>query len=82
MVVSRHQNAGQNDSSSTANKSFGSVAKLKYLGTTATSQNCVHEKIGSRLNSGNACCQSDESLLSSGLLSQNLKIKTHKTYFT
>jgi coproporphyrinogen III oxidase-like Fe-S oxidoreductase len=64
MLVSRCQKAGQRQSINIGNKSFESVAKIKYLGTTLTDQNCIHEKIKSRLNSGNACYHSVQSLLS------------------
>jgi hypothetical protein len=55
------------------------VAKFKYLGATLTDQICMHEDIKSRLNSGNACYHSVQSLLSSRLLSRNVKVKIYKT---
>jgi hypothetical protein len=39
----------------------------------------MHEEIKSRLNSGNACYYPVKSLLSSRLLSKNLKVEVHKT---
>jgi hypothetical protein len=49
------------------------------LGTTITNENLIQEEIKRRLNSGNAYYQSVQNLLSSRLLSKNLKIRTHKT---
>jgi hypothetical protein len=63
MLLSRHQNAGQ------------SVAQFKYLGTTVTNQNLTLEEIKSRVNSGNACYNSVQNLLSSHLLSKNAKVR-------
>jgi hypothetical protein len=65
MLMSRRQKAGQKDSIKTANRSFEDVAKFRYLGTTLTDQNCMHEEINSRQISGNACCRSVHSLVSS-----------------
>ena len=46
---------------------------------TLTNQNYVPEEIKSRLRSGNACYHSVQNLLSSRLLSKNLKIKIYRT---
>jgi hypothetical protein len=79
MLMSRSQKVGQKRSIKIANRSFEDVAKFKYLGTTPTDENHMHEEIKSRLNSGNACCRSVHSLLSSCLLSRNLKVKNYTT---
>jgi hypothetical protein len=46
---------------------------------TLTNQNDTHDEIKGRLNSGNACYYSFQHLLSSRLISKNLKIKICKT---
>jgi hypothetical protein len=79
MLMSCSQKTGQKHSIKIANGSFEDVAKFKYIGTTLTDQNHMHEEINSRLNSGNACYHSVQCLLSSRLLSRNLKVKIYKT---
>jgi hypothetical protein len=78
MFMSRHQNARQKRSLLTAKKSFENVEKFKCLEMTVTNQNCIHEEIKSRLNSGNVCHHSVQNLLSSGLLSRNFEIKIYR----
>jgi hypothetical protein len=65
MVVSRDQNAGRNRNVKTDNKSFVRVEQFKYLETTLTKRNFIHEETKSRPKSGNACCHSVQNLLSS-----------------
>ena len=79
MVMSRDQNAGRNHSVRIDNTTFERVEEFKYLGTTLTNENSILEEIKSRLKSGNACYHSVQNLLSSRLLSKNLKIKIYRT---
>jgi hypothetical protein len=65
MLLSHHQNAGQNWDIKIANRSFENVSQLKYFGTTVTNRNLILEEIKRRLNSGNACYHSVQNLLSS-----------------
>jgi hypothetical protein len=80
MVMSRDQNAGQNGYIQIGNESFETVEHFKHLGTTLTNQNSIHAEIKSRLKSGNPCYHSVQNLLSSSLLSKNVKIKIYKNY--
>jgi hypothetical protein len=52
---------------------------LGYSGATFRNQNSIQEEIKSRLNLQNACYHSVQNLLSSSLLSKNLKLKIHRT---
>jgi hypothetical protein len=70
---------GQNRDIKIANRSFENVSQFKYLGTTVTNQNLIQEEIKRRLDSGNACYHSVQNLLSSRLLSKNLKIRIYMT---
>jgi hypothetical protein len=78
-MLTSSKKAGQKHGIKIANRSFEDVATFKYLGTTLTDQNCMQEEMKSRLNSGNACYHSVQSLLSSRLLSSNVKVKIYKT---
>jgi hypothetical protein len=79
VVMSRDQNAGRSDNMKIDNRSFEMVEEFQYLGTTLTNQNSIQEEIKSRLKSGNDCYHLVQNLLSSSLLSKNLKIKIYKT---
>ena len=79
MIMSRDQNAGRIHSVRIDNSIFERVEGFKYLGTTLTNQNSIAEEIKHRLWSGNDCYHSVQNLLSSRLLSKNLKIKMYRT---
>jgi hypothetical protein len=79
MVMSRDRNAGRGHSVKVGNSSFERVEEFKYLGTTLTDQNSIQEEIKSRLKLGNTCYHTVQNLLSSRLLSKNLKIEIYRT---
>jgi hypothetical protein len=58
MLLSPHQNAGQNHDIKTGNRTFENVAQFKYLGTAVTNQNPIQEDI-----KGNVCCHSMQGLV-------------------
>jgi len=76
--VSRDLYVGRIHSVRTDNNSIERVEEFKYLGTTLTNQNSIQEQIKSSLKLGNACYYSVQNLLSSKLLSKNLKIKMYR----
>jgi hypothetical protein len=70
MLLSRHQNAGQNHDIKVGNRCFVNVAQFRHLEMTVTNLILIQEDIKRRLNSGNACYHSVLNLLSSRLLSK------------
>jgi len=78
MVMSLDENAGLSGSIKCDISSSERLEEFKYLGTDFTNQNSFQEEIKSRLKSGNACYHSMQNLLSSGLLSKNLRITIYR----
>ncbi|KAJ4444417.1 hypothetical protein ANN_06209 [Periplaneta americana] len=78
MIMSRDQNIVRNGNIKIGNISFEEVEKFKYLGATVTNINDTWAEIKHRINMGNACYYSVEKLLSSSLLSKNLKVRIYK----
>jgi hypothetical protein len=81
MLLSCHQTTGQYHDVKIANRFFENAAQLKYLGT-VTNQDLIQKEIKRRLNSGNAYYHSVQNLLSSRLLSKNVKIRIYNTTVT
>jgi len=79
MVMSRDQNAGRSHILKTDNISFERVEEFTYSETTLTNQNSIQEEIKNILRSENVSYHSVQNLLSSSLLSKNLKIKVNRT---
>jgi hypothetical protein len=66
MLVSRDQNADQNQDIKTGNRSFEKVSLFKYFGMTVTNQNLIQEEIKRR-----------PSIFY--LLSKNVNVRIYKT---
>ncbi|KAJ4444582.1 hypothetical protein ANN_06378 [Periplaneta americana] len=79
MIMSRDENIVRNGNIKIGNLSFEEVGKFKYLGATVTNINDTREEIKHRINKRNAYYYSVEKLLSSSLLSRNLKVRIYKT---
>jgi hypothetical protein len=79
MLLSGHQNAWQNHDIKIANRCFENVSQFRYLETTITNQNLIQEEIKRSVNSDEACYHSVKNLLSSRLLSKNIKIRIYRT---
>jgi hypothetical protein len=79
MLVSLDENADRNWDIKRGNRLYEMVSQFKYLVMRVTNQNLIQEEIERRLNSGNACYHSVQNLLSSHLLSKNVKIRLYKT---
>ena len=60
------------------NSSFKRVEEFKHLGTTLTNRNSIQKEIKRRLKVGNACYHSVQNILSSSLLSKNVKITKYR----
>jgi hypothetical protein len=54
MLVSHHQNAGQNWDMKIAKRSFRNVTQFRYLGMAVTNKNLIQAEVKRRMNSGNA----------------------------
>jgi hypothetical protein len=75
MLLSRHQNVGQNRDIKIANRSFGKCVIVQLFGDDSNKPKFDSGGIKRRLNSGNACYHSVQALLSSRQLSKNLKVR-------
>ncbi|KAJ4445233.1 hypothetical protein ANN_07034 [Periplaneta americana] len=79
MIMFRDENIVRNGNIKIGNLSFEEVEKFKYLRATVTNINDTRKEIKHRINMGNACYYSVEKLLSSSLLSKNLKVRIYRT---
>ena len=78
MAMSHDKSAGRSHNIESDNSSFERVEEFKYMETTLTNQNSIQEEIKSGLKLENACYHLVQNLLSSNLLSKNLKIKMYR----
>ena len=74
MEVGRHRGMTANEHIKIGSNFFEKVKTFKYLGYLVTNQNSIQKKMKCRLKSGNSCYYPVQIILSSRLLSKNLKI--------
>ena len=78
MEIGSHRDMIENDHIKIGSNSYEKVKTSKYLGSLLTNQNSIQEEIKCRQKAGNSYYYSVQTLLSSRLLSKNLKIKIYK----
>jgi hypothetical protein len=78
MEIGRHRGMIANAHVKKGSNSYEKVKIFKYLGSLLTNRNSIQENIKCRLKEGSSCYYSVLTLLYSGLLSKNLKIKIYK----
>ena len=76
--MSWDQNAARSHNIKIDSSSFERTKELKYFGRILTNKNSIQEDIKSRLKSGNVSYHSQQNILSSSVLSKNLKIKIYR----
>ena len=79
MEIGRHRGMIANEHIRIGSDSYEKVKTFKYLGYLLSNQSYIQMEIKCRLKAGNSCYYSVQTLLSSRLLSKNLKIKIYKT---
>ena len=76
MEIGRHRGKIANAHIKIGSNSYEKVETFKYLGSLLTKQNSIQKEIKCRLKAGNSCYYLVQTLLSSRLLSKNLKINS------
>jgi hypothetical protein len=79
MLMSRHQNAGQDRKIKIANTSFENVAQFNYSDTIVKNQNLIQEGVKRRLHLDKTCYHSVQKVTSSHLLPINVKTRIYIT---
>ena len=77
--MSRDQKAGRSHNIKIGNSSFQRVEQFKYLGRTLTNRSPIQDETTSRLKPRNVCYHWVQNLMSSSLLSKNIKIRIYRT---
>ena len=79
MEIGRNRSMIENAHIKIGSNSYEKGRTFKYLGSLLANQNYIQEEIKCRLKARISCYYSVQTLLSSRLLSKNLKIKIYKT---
>jgi hypothetical protein len=77
MVMSRDQNAEENNNIQIGNKSFETMEQFKYLGTILRMKFSLMKKLRADSTSGNACYYSVQNIFRTSLLPKSVKIKIY-----